>query len=798
MKSGKIFALFLMISFLSTGCSVPSDPLTSDNIDDNMEVAYKRAESFLSFNKPDFITNDTVSPNWLADGTGFWYRRSLADNEHEFVRVDVETGNRTPAFDQQFITDEIFRLIKQKTSPGKLPFSTFDYNSSGGIDFQIGDTLFECNAAECVSRENTNMQENAGEVRSSDGSNAIFFRENNLWVRTDKGESPLTSDGEKNNTYGISVGTDLSTITRKRMGVIDKPLVSFSPNGRFLFTQKIDQRTVEPLHFLEKAPREGSQRPKLHSVPYAFARDEHKPIGQYIVIDIETGEMIEIDLPPTPVLYVPNLHPLRSGEVKWSDDGQYVYFIRRYEFGTGYEIIRAEAKTGKTEILATRKSERVSGPSLSIASPGLLHLIGAEGIVWFSDEDGWGHLYYSSHDGKKRQLTSGSWNVINVLHINQDRREIYFLRTLSEEEGNPYHRIISRLSIDEGTFVTLTPEHGHRTTTNLDFSPTGDVFLDTYSNGDVPGKSVLRDHDGHSISVIETADLRSTTGQEVSLPEVFSVTAADGNTTLWGKILRPSNFDPDKKYPVVDAIYPGPQINRVNYGFSGRGTGFFDSFGEPQALAELGFIVIIMDGRGTPMRSRDFHYPISPSLLGEAGFLSDHVTAIKDLATTRPWMDLDRVGIYGHSGGGYAAARAIMKYPDFFKVAVSSAGNHDQRIYLPVWGESYLGRDNGENYRLASNSELAGNLEGELLLIVGDLDDNVHPAATYQLVEALIKENKDFHLLSLPNGNHAYTVKSAPEYAYVTRRTWDFFVDHLSGAKPPRNYKIRSHLRSAW
>jgi dipeptidyl aminopeptidase/acylaminoacyl peptidase len=272
-------------------------------------------------------------------------------------------------------------------------------------------------------------------------------------------------------------------------------------------------------------------------------------------------------------------------------------------------------------------------------------------------------------------------------------------------------------------------------------------------------------------------------------PEPFSVKAADGSTDIYGLIYKPTNFDPSKKYPVLDSDYPGPQIIRVPRSFNGGllGGSFSDLYGLPQATAELGFIVVVVDGRGTPGRSKAFH-DAAYGKMGEAGSLQDHVAAIRQLAQARPYMDLDRVGIYGHSGGGFASVRAILAYPDFFKVAVASAGNHDQRGYLASWGEKYMGPLSGDNYLEAANVTLAANLKGKLLLVWGDMDDNVPPALSIQLVDALIKANKDFDLLVLPNRNHGGMADP-----YFIRRRWDYLVEHLLGTTPPP-YKIENSM----
>ncbi|MEM6536754.1 MAG: prolyl oligopeptidase family serine peptidase [Pseudomonadota bacterium] len=785
----KPFIFFGIVIYSTlTGCE-PNESATTSELQVSRDT-YKRAEIRLSGRRSEYIWNDSVSPNWIDDEEAFWYSRRTKDGGKEFIRVELNDGAKSRAFDHDLIETNLSKLIEKPITATTLPFDKFTYDEEGGISFKVVEKQFSCGDDDCQAVETEDLDSliKPRETPSPNGKWAIYFKDHNLWVRSLDGSTDfaLTTDGVENSTYGTSVGTDRSTVTRQRFGVSETPIVRFSPDGNKALVQYIDQRKVKELHLLANAPKDRSRRPKLYSYPYAFALDEHKPLATFVVFDLEKGGVrTDFDYPPLPITIVPHTHPAGAPELRWTPDGAAFYFIHRYDYGKGYAIVRADTETGKTEVVDERRSDKTSGPAVSIARPGLLRQIEDEGIIWFSDEDGWGHLYYTSRRGNRRQLTSGTWNVISIISVDLDTGKVYFLRTLSEEEGNPYHDALAVVSFDGSGMETLTPEHGRRRMNRRHFSPTGDVFVDVYSSETIPGRSVLRRIDGTLIAELERADITRLEETGVVLPETFTVTAADGATKLWGKIIKPADFDPSKSYPVVDSIYPGPQTTRVNHQFAGLDTGLFDIRGEPHALAELGFIVVIVDGRGTPLRSRSFHYNSEESLLGEAGFLSDHIAAIKELAETRPWMDLDRVGIYGHSGGGYASTRAMLQYPDFFKVGVSSAGNHDQRIYLPIWGESYLGADDGKNYQLASNIELVENLEGKLLLVVGEMDDNVHPAHTYQLIDALIAKNKDFDLISIPYANHS--VGGDP---YLISRRWNYFVEHLLGAEPPKNYAI--------
>ena len=388
---------------------------------------------------------------------------------------------------------------------------------------------------------------------------------------------------------------------------------------------------------------------------------------------------------------------------------------------------------------------------------------------------------YDGKTGKlKHQITSGAWVVRDIIRIDDVGRWLYFTGAGREPARDPYYQHLYRIKLDGSLLELLTPENAHH---EVSFSPSGNYFIDTYSRVNLPPVSVLRTADGRLVRKLETADISNLLESGWKYPQPFRVKARGDSTDIYGVIYFPSNFDNQKKYPVIESIYPGPQVIRTQKDFSPMG------YGECQALAELGFIVVTIDGMGTPFRSRAFH-DVSYGNLGEAGGLQDHVSGFRQLAVERPYMDLSRVGIYGHSGGGYASTRAILAYSDFYKVAVSSAGNHDQRGYLANWGERYQGLPNGANYEGQDNASLAKNLQGKLLLAFGDMDDNVHPALTIQVIDALIKANKDFDLILLPNANHSFRQPSRSPY--FTRRLWDYFVRHLKGVEPPAGFAIQN------
>jgi dipeptidyl aminopeptidase/acylaminoacyl peptidase len=463
----------------------------------------------------------------------------------------------------------------------------------------------------------------------------------------------------------------------------------------------------------------------------------------------------------------------------------------------------ADATTGQTRTVHTESSETEIDvtPTPFIEAPNARILGDGNEFVWYSTRDGWGHLYL--HDGEsgdlKCQLTSGPWAVHEIKHLDEEGRWIYFVAGGREEGRDPYLRHLYRVRLDGSDLSLLTEEDADHAIT---FSPSGQYVVDEYSRVDMVPVTVLRSADGRIIRTLEMGDISQLQSLGWRFPERFSVKARDGVTDLYGVITRPTTFDPAKSYPVIDSIYPGPQIIKTPKRFPAG----LDQTGHQrqwvwhdQALAELGFIVITIDGQGTPYRSKAFLDVAYGDKFGEAGGLADHIAGLRQLASREASFDLNRVGIYGHSGGGYASARALMTFPDFYKVAVSSAGNHDQHGYVADWGERYIGLADDNTYRDQANFHLAGNLKGKLLLIFGGLDDNVPPALTSQLIDALMAANKDFDLLALPHCDHSFvdlregreTYESGlRENPYFVRRLWDYFVRHLLGAEPPQGFSI--------
>src|SRR6266404_5037065 len=468
-------------------------------------------------------------------------------------------------------------------------------------------------------------------------------------------------------------------------------------------------------------------------------------------------------------------------DVEWSADGASLAFVSTSRDHKQEQLRVADAATGKVRdvLQETASTQYESGQG----RVNWRYLPQSNEVIWYSERENWGHLYlYDLASGKlKNRITSGDWVVTQVLRVDDKARQVYFMADGREKGRDPYFAHFYRVGFDGKGLALLTPEDG-----NHDIVPSKDgrYFVDTYSKPDVAPVSVLRDADGKLLATIEKADISRLTATGWKPPVPIVVKARDGQTDLYGLMFQPTNLDPTRKYPIVNHIYPGPQSGSVG------SRSFAASRGDTQALAELGFIVVEIDGMGNPFRSKKFH----DAYYGNLGdnTLPDQVAGMKQLAQKYPYIDLERTGVYGHSGGGFATADAMFRYPDFFKVGISESGNHDNREYEDDWGERYHGllqktADGKDNYDDSANQVLAKNLKGHLLLAHGTLDDNVPPYNTLLVVDALVKANKDFDLLMLPNQRHGYGAAAN----YMTRRRWDYFVRYLLGAEPPKEYELR-------
>jgi dipeptidyl aminopeptidase/acylaminoacyl peptidase len=520
-------------------------------------------------------------------------------------------------------------------------------------------------------------------------------------------------------------------------------------------------------------------KPALRTWKYPFPGDKDIPMIHRVIINVDEPKLIAIDVPADPHRASLSDDVASSGtfdDVDWSEDGAQLAFVSTSRDHKDEKFRIADANTG-----AVREVFEETVPTQYESGWGSINwkfLSKTNEIIWFSERDNWGHLYlYDAATGKlKNQITKGDWVVTQMLYVDEAKREIYFMADDREAE-NPYFSQFCKIGFDGKHLTVLTPESGNHDVT---LSPSKKYFIDTYSKPDVPPVTVFRDMIGKIITTVEKADISRLLAAGWKPVTPFSVKAHDGTTDIYGLMFTPTNLDPNKKYPIVDYIYPGPQGGSVG------GWSFAASRGDNQALAELGFVVIVLEGTSNPLRSKSFH-DMSYGNMAE-NTLPDQITGIKQLADKYGYLDTTRVGIWGHSGGGFATGTAMFRYPDFFKVGIAESGNHDNRNYEDDWGERYDGLVANSNYEAQANELYAKNLKGKLLLAHGLMDNNVPPENTLLVVEALERANKDYDLIIFPNSQHGY----GPFSAYMMRRRWDYFVKNLLGGTPPKEYELKA------
>lgn len=745
------------------------------------ETDYARAERLLSWHLDPLISGDQVNPNWMRGGERFWYRNKTGEG-HEFVLVDPAAATRAPLFDHHRLASVMSEANDTSYIGRKLPFNDFDFvgEEESAIGFRVGDKRFQCDILSYACTVGDTLPSDVPFVKSPDGAWEAFVHENDLWMRATSNPADsiqLTTDGEEEWVYGDMAWGAVSGADRPR-----RPILQWSPDSRKIAVQKTDVRGVEKMPLYSST----STRPKYYLYPYALPGDSILPRFDIHLVDVESKANNRVDVPPQPTIVhgVTGMADSTWVTLQWAEDSEGIFFthglrgskrIQLMVTGLDGQSPRLLAKDSAATWVEMRHGGRTP-PNWAVANDG-------EEIIWFSQRDGWGHLYRFGPDGQvENRITSGTFVVDQIHWVDEATSRIFFSAWGGEGDDFPYHRKLYRVGFDGSGLTLLTPEEADH---QISFTPSGRFFVDSYSTITDPPVTVLRRAPGgQTVRMLEEADISRILEVGWTPREVFKAKARDGVTDIYGVISKPSDFDPEKSYPVIEYIYPGPQVGSVgSFGFSAGGRG------DVRAQAELGFIVVQIDHLGTPWRSKAFHDAYYGNM-GDNG-LPDHITALQQLAATRPWMDMDRVGITGHSGGGFASTDAILRYPGFYKVAVSGAGNHDNRTYFFGWGEKYQGlyqKDTvkgTDNYENQANYLLAPNLEGKLLLMHGDLDDNVHPAMTIRVVDALIKANKSFDLILAPDRNHGLNEP------YFVRRRWDYFVEHLLGMKPPVNYEIR-------
>ena len=746
---------------------------------------YANAEKFMAYNVNPLAYKGQVNAQALDDDR-FWYR-DVDDRGINYVVIDPAKGTRGQLFDAEKLAKALKAATEQKAASDAhhlllSDISMTDHSltfSSRGEAFQcdLGTDAYSCRVIYGGPPRN-------GEAPlppmtlSPNGKLGAFIRDWNLWVRdlTTGSETQLTTDGVKDFGYA----TDNAGWKHS-----DASILLWSPDSKKIATFQQDQRKDGEEYLVAVT----NTHPELKAWKYPLVGDKDVTMIERVIIDLDAHRVIRLKMPPdqhrSTLCDDVACDGKTMADVEWSPDEKHLAFVSTSRDHKQEWVRVADAETGDVRDVMTDKV-----PKFYESGNGKInwhYLPESNEILWFSERDDWGNLYLRDlATGKlKNQITHGPGNVTQVLYIDRKAKVIYFVG-VGKEKGDPYYQYFYRVNFDGSGLKLLTPENAdHR----IRMSHDGRYFIDTYSTPTQPQITVVRDDEGKTVMEVAHQDISRliAAGWKPLIP--IKVKSRDGTTDLYGFMFEPTHFDASKKYPVINYVYPGPQIGSCG------GREFRAAHGDMQALAELGFIVVCIDGMGTPFRSKSFHEAYYGNLGDNT--IPDQVAGMKDLAKQYPFIDLDRVGIWGHSGGGNATGAAMLHSPDFFKVGIAESGNHDERDYEDDWAEKWAGLeiknpDGTSNYDSQANQNYAKNLKGHLLLAHGTMDDNVPPSNTLLLVDALIKANKDFDLLMLPNVPHGY----GPDSQYMMRRRWDYFVRYLAGDIPPREYKMKPYSQT--
>ncbi len=759
-----ILSLFGPVFFAGAGQSEAPKKVTTED--------YQRAEKFLSAATSPLVFGANVRSTWIDAGR-FWYRNDIPQGQ-EFIFVDAGKKLRQPAFDHARLAAALSEATGESYKPYALPFSQIEFSDAGDyIQFALGGKDYSYNlkthqwaAVEAKASPDRNA------VVSPDKRRAAFIREHNLWVQdlASGKEIQLTTDGVEDFGYA----TNNAGWTKR-----DRPILLWSPDSNKIATFQHDGRGVGEMYLVTT----NVGHPRLEAWKYPLPEDNEIFRIHRVVIHVDLPKVVRLQMLPDQHRSTITDHiAVRGGDfadVEWSADSSQLAFVSTSR-DHKHEVLRlADPDTGAIRDVLEERVETFFESGFGMINWHLLE--DSNEVIWFSQRDDWGHLYlYDLTSGRlKHQITSGEWNVLQVLRIDKQKRTIYFTGA-GREPGDPYFQYFYSIGMDGQNLKLLTPEAANHA---ISLSPSAAYFVDSFSTPVDPPVTVLRDLKGRKILDIEKADISHLLESGWVPPVPIMVKARDGKTDLYGLMFKPSNFDAGTKYPIINSIYPGPQTGSVG------SRSFAASRSDKQALAELGFVVVAIDAMGTPLRSKSFHAAYYGNM-GDNG-LPDHISGMKQLAEQYPWIDIERAGIYGHSGGGFASTDAILRYPDFFKVAVSGAGNHDNRNYEDDWGEKWQGLltknpDGTTSYDNQANQLLAKNLKGKLLLAHGTMDTNVPLYNTLLVVNELIAANKDFDLILFPNRSHGFGNEP-----YMMRRRWDYFVKNLLGADPPKEYEFK-------
>ena len=727
-----------------------SGPAFAQGTLEDYNRAYSLRQKFSGYQ----VYNSDVNPHWVTGTSSFWYLQRTPQG-NEYLLVDADRQIRRPLFVRDSLAVQLQQSLGRRVDARNLPLD------KGNLEASLDVFRFVCDgynwryeiAANRLTREGkvpprrkgrhwmeTDDEKGWGPVTSPDGKYEAYIKNDNIFVR-DKAngrERQLSQDGTLSNYYSS--------------------YIQWSPDSRKVLSCRIRPVQKRYVYYVESSPRDQLQ-PKLHQQEYAKPGDE-LPFKVPCIFHVETGQRC---IPETSLF----AHQYSLSYLRWDADSKSVTFEYNERGHKTYRVLELSAEDGKVRTLIEEKEEKYVNYPLIYRN----YLQDGKHILWTSERNNYNHLYlYDRTTGRPvRQITKGRWYVRGVQHVDEQNQWIYFSANGMNPKEDPYLIHYYRIGFDGKDLVELTPDEGmHQAWFSSDYR----YLVDVYSKVDTPPVAVLRDaRTGRQVMSLEQADISRLEANGWRAPEVFSAKGRDGKTDIWGVIYRPTNFDPSRKYPVVEYIYSGPGGQHVPKSFSSYNWWM-------TSLAELGFIVVQVDGMSTSFRSKDFE-EVCYKNLKDAG-LPDHMAWLQEAARRYPYMDLDRVGIFGSSAGGQEAMSAVLFHPEFYKAAYSACGCHDNRMDKIWWNELWMGYPVDSSYIESSNVEQAHRLERPLMLVVGEMDDNVDPASTMQVVNALIRANKDFELVVVPGAGHTMGDN------FGEHKRYDFFVRHLMGVEPPK------------
>ena len=766
---------------------------------------YQTAQSLLQGHyTTSLIQNDTLFPHWIAGTDSFWYERATKQGS-EYRRIDASTLSSQAAFNPEELALALSKASNQTVDKDDLPIVHVSISDSPSIvSFKAFDQDWQFSIDDKLCTPSAAVIANIDEAISPDGKKAAFIRDFNIWIRdVESGEEwSLTSDGEEDYSYGgPSSAWGLPAAP-------EKP-VQWSPDSTCVLTVRRDKREVPVLPMIDHVPADGSTRPTLSYTKVAYPGDEHIETFQLLALNLANGKVCVPNYPLLPAGFNNNMGVFFARIAWWARDCRHAYFIAQERGDRVVRLIEFDTQNGTTRVLFEEKSDTQINILASdyLSPPAHRVLSNSDELIWWSERSGWGHLYlYNLASGELiRPITSGDWTVRDVLHVDELRREIVIQTSGRLSEKNPYYRDICRVNMDTGELNTLysvdedTTVHYRESwivaekfaqcenTYTSGISPSGNYIVVTRSRVDRTPKSFLLNRDGEAILELETADI-SSLPKGWTWPEPVTVKAADGTTPLYGVLYRPSNFSPDKLYPVINHTSGAPWLSMVPQGSFNCSRSYYTDrhYFQGVALAELGFIVLQLDSRGTPLRSKQFQ-DHSYGWVPQACDSEDHASAIQQLAKRYSFMDINRVGslsVVYHSG-----LVNFLLQQDLYKVHVQGRIIEERFLGSTMVGDKWEGCDEGRVKKQYAE-DLVGNLRGKLLLmhpIQSSAARCYPPAPMLRVIDALQKANKDFDMLMAPGSNESYE-------PYATRRTWDYLIKYLMKEEPPKEYELKASL----